>query len=495
MKKFRFKYFFLSILSGLLLALSFQKINAFYFVWIAFVPLIYCCLRNCVKNSLIYGFVSGLVCYSVSLYWMFPFLSHNIQSTPQALLTSSLLWIYLSTYLSLWSGFLSFTRRHFHPVLSSLFAAAAWVMLELTRTYFLTGFGWNLLGYTQASFIYAIQIVDVVGVYGVSFLIIIINMLLYYWMQDSRNKKYLVYSILIFAAVIGYGIVRTTKYSQTYGEKISAGVVQPDIDQYKKWDDSYTSEILQTLRGDVQYFRDRQIDLIVYPETVLPGYVQTDDEILEVVRELSGFASLSLIGSPSIDDNLVYNSVFAFKSDGTILNRHDKNHLVIFGEYIPFRKFLSRYFGILNSLGDFSKGRAMQIFRYQNIVVGATICSENFFPNLFRKSVVNGSRILTNHTNDAWFLDSFAPHQHFVMNIFRAVENRKNIIVSANTGISAIIDCSGNVIAKTQIGQNISFISDAYQNEDITVYDRIGDVFAYMCVFFALFIIVLVFVI
>lgn len=495
MRKFRFKYFFLSILSGLLIALSFQKINAFYLVWIAFIPLIYCSLRNCVRNSLIYGFISGIVCYAVSLYWIFPFLQYNTNSSFQSIVASSLLWTYLAFYLALWSAFLSFSRRHFHPILSSCFAASSWVMLEIIRTYFLTGFGWNSLGYSQSSFIYIIQIADIVGVYGVSFIIIFINMLLYYWIQDSKNKKYLVLSILIFILLLCYGFVRINKYSQTYGEKISVGVVQPNIDQYKKWNDSYIEYILQTLENNAKYFEKKDVDLIIYPETVLPGYLQSDIKLQKVVNNISVFSKLSLIGAPGFYNESIYNSIFAIKKDGTILNMHNKNHLVVFGEFIPFRNLLAKYFGVLNSLGDFSKGKAMQIFRYNNLVIGATICSENFFPNLSRKLVVNGSKILTNHTNDAWFFDSFAPYQHFVMNIFRAVENRKNIIVSANTGLSAVIDASGNVITKTTINQNISFISDAYQNEDLTIYDRIGDVFAYMCIVFTVFIIVLVFII
>ncbi len=494
MRKFRLKYFFLSILSGLLIALSFPKINAFYLAWIAFIPLIYCSLRNCVRNSLIYGFISGMICSAFSLYWIFSVLEYNTNSYIQSFAASGILWAYLSLYFSLWSGIISFSRRHFHPVLSSLFGACAWVTLEFIRTYFLTGFGWNSLGYSQSSFVHIIQIADITGVYGVSFIIVFINMLLYYWLQDSKNKRYLVLSAALFFAVILYGSVRIGKYNPTYGEKISVGVVQPNIDQYKKWNDSYIDYILQTLGNNAEYFKDKNIDLLIYPETALPGYLQNDLKLQNTVNDISSFSKLTLIGSPGFYNELIYNSIFAVKQDGTILNSHNKNHLVVFGEYIPFRKILAKYFGVLNSLGDFSKGQAMQIFRYNNLAVGATICSENFFPDLSRKLVVNGSKILTNHTNDAWFFDSFAPYQHFVMNIFRAIENRKNLIVSANTGISAVIDSSGNVLTKTKINENLSFISDAYQNEDITIYDRIGDGFSYLCSAFTLFIIILVFV-
>ena len=184
MKKFRLKYFFLAILSGFLVAISFPKINAFYLVWIAFIPVIYTSLRNCVRNSLVYGFVFGFTCYIVSLFWMFPFLKYNT-NTIQALIASFLLWSYLALYFSLWMGMLSFSRRHFHPIISSLYAASSWVMLEYIRTYLLTGFGWNLLGYTQADFLYIIQFADITGVYGISFLIVFIY---YYIISFYQNE-------------------------------------------------------------------------------------------------------------------------------------------------------------------------------------------------------------------------------------------------------------------------------------------------------------------
>ena len=123
MKKFRLKYFFLAILSGFLVALSFPKINAFYLVWIAFLPIIYTSLRNSVRNSLVYGFIFGFSFYAISLFWMFPFLKYNTNII-QALIASCLLWIYLSLYFSLWTGLLSFSRRHFHPLVSSVYAAS-----------------------------------------------------------------------------------------------------------------------------------------------------------------------------------------------------------------------------------------------------------------------------------------------------------------------------------------------------------------------------------
>lgn len=495
MRQFRLKYFLLSILTGILIALSFPKINAFYLAWIAFVPLIYSALRNCVKNSLIYGFFAGFICNGISLYWIFPFIQYNTNSIIQSIVVSVLLWSYLALYFALWSGFLSFTRRHLYPLLSILFASCAWVSLEFLRTYFLTGFPWNLLGYTQGSFLQIVQIADIIGTYGVSFAIICINMMLYYWLYSKGNKsKYLLISILLMVCLIAYGLIRMDKFSSSYGEKLTVGIVQPNINQYKKWDDNYKSEILTTLKDSAKHFENESVDMIVYPETTLPGFLEDDTEIQDLIKNISKMPYLNLIGAPSTINNKIYNSIFAI-NDKEITNIHNKNHLVIFGEYIPFRKILSRFFGVLNSLGDFSKGSVMQVHRYGKIIVGPTICSENFFPALSRNLVSNGAKILTNHTNDAWFFDTFAPYQHFVMNIFRAVENRKNVIISANSGLSGVIDSGGNTIFKTQVNKNINFTSTAYQNDYITTYSKFGDFFSFVCITFTLFILIIIFII
>ena len=495
MRQFRLKYFLLSILTGILVALSFPKINAFYLIWIAFIPLIYSVLNNSVKNSLVYGFVSGFVCNLISLYWIFPFIQYNTNSITQSVIVSFLLWGYMALYFCLWAGFLSYTRRHLYPFLSIIFAACVWVALEFLRTYFLTGFPWNLLGYSQNKFLPMIQVADIFGVYGISFSIIAVNMLLYYRLYSKTNKnKYIITAVLTVILLLSYGILRMQKFNIAYGDKTTVAIVQPNIDQYKKWDIEYKNEILGVLANNIKYFESEKIDMIIYPETALPGFVQNDSEIQTLMKNISNTGVFCMIGAPSINNGKIYNSIYAVNGNG-YLNIHDKNHLVIFGEYIPFRKILSKFFGILNSLGDFSKGTEMNVYNNGKITVGPMICSENFFPSFSRRLSCKGARILTNHTNDAWFFDTFAPYQHFVMNIFRAVENRKSVIVSANSGLSGIIDASGRTILETKINQNVNLIGNAYQNDYITVYSKTGDILPVICILFTLFIAAVIFII
>ncbi len=485
------KFLFLSIVSGILLALSFPNFDFFYLAFFSFIPVIYVALSNDLKKSLFYGFLFGLSFWSVSLYWMFPFIKFNTGSV-QAAITAGLLWCYLAIYFSVWTGIVSFLRKKSKPLIISFFAAFLWVVSEYVRTYFSAGFAWNFVGYGQAQFTNFIQISDILGVSGISFLIVFINMLLFHWIRKPKDVKYLFIAIAVFSAVYLYGYTKIREYPADYGNELSVGVVQPDIDQYKKWDPSYGKQFLSSVNNDLKFFKGKKLSLIVYPETFLTEYFNDDKKYKNFIKQCTSLAQINLIGSVYYYNNLVYNSVFAFDNNARILGRHDKSHLVIFGEYIPFREILAKYFDIFNNMGDFSKGIEMDVFYSDNISVGSTICSENFFPERSRELVWKGAKILTNHTNDGWFLDTAAPYQHFVMNIFRAIENRKNVIVCANSGISAVINCRGDVIRQTKLNKRIFFVSYVYQNDIITFYDRLGYLFPYFSIFMTLFLLLLV---
>lgn len=493
-KKTNLKYFFLSVISGILLALSFQKFNAFFLAWIGFVPLFFCCNKeNTTVKSFFYGLLSGFVCYSVSLFWLYPFLYYNLGSHIQAVIVASLLWIYLGLYFAVWSGFINLVQKKFVSCVIILFAPFLWMLLEYVRTYLLTGFGWNLIGYSQTPFLYFIQIADIFSVYGVSFVVVLINTLIFCCIKEKKVLP-LIVAIIVFLSVISYGFIRIKYLNVNTDDEIVIGVIQPNVDQYKKWSLKHKESIIEEIKSSAKTFEDKNVDIMVYPETVMPGFFGEAD-IETLIKDVSSFAKINLIGIPCDEGENSYNSIFAFDSKANVIDKHYKTHLVIFGEFIPFRKLLAKFFSIFNSLGDFSKGEKMNVFNYGNICIGSSICSENFFPGLSKQLVNNGAKILTNHTNDAWFLDSAAPYQHFSMDIFRSIENRKYMIVCANTGISAVIDLTGRVIQKTQLNENVNFSCSVCQNSYQTVYDKFGNVLFYIglvvviLIFFMLFMI------
>lgn len=490
-REYKLKYLVFSVLSGILLALSFQKFNFFILAWVAFIPLIHCVCKKNSFHSLLYGFITGLTYSLISVHWMFSFLLENTKSFRDSFIISIILWVYMACYFSIWGFLLSLSKQHINKILLAFFACSIWICLEFLRNYILSGFPLNLLGYSQASFFQIIQIVDITGVYGISFVIMLVNIMLYFWLK-YQNKKYLIYSILIIFSLLIYGFIRTHQFNTEYGEKITVGVVQPNIKQYKKWRTHYKISILNVLSKKAKYFEDKKVDMILYPETVLPGKIQNDEMIQKLIKDISAYTKLSLIGGKYHDNIQVYNSIFLVNRQGDIINTYKKNHLVIFGEYIPFKGLLNNLFSKFDLFDDFTRGTELQVFKFDNYILGINICSENFYPYLSRQLVLKGAQILTTHSNDSWCDGLFYPNQHFIMNVFRAVENRKSLIVAANTGISGVIDSRGKIIKKTKNEEQICFTANVYTNNYITIYDKIGDILVYICLFFTLIILVFV---
>jgi apolipoprotein N-acyltransferase len=148
-------------------------------------------------------------------------------------------------------------------------------------------------------------------------------------------------------------------------------------------------------------------------------------------------------------------AAFLLDGKGEIKASYNKRRLVPFGEYVPLRDFLGKYIKPVAALGEFEEGDMEQpLFELPGgIKLGAAVCYESIFPYLFSADVRAGAAVFFNITNDGWYLDTAAPHQHFIVNIFRAVETRRPVIRAANNGISAVIDPWGRVLAKKGLNE------------------------------------------
>ncbi|MDR3195797.1 MAG: apolipoprotein N-acyltransferase [Endomicrobium sp.] len=473
--------------AGLLSASAFPKLKLFFFIWVSFVPLISVIMESKLTSSFFYGFLSGFAFNAIGLYWLAPMLYFNTGSYIQAITASCFFWGYLALYWGVWSfglqKYVSFQKDKRSNFFTVTFGSCLWVLLEYLRTYLFTGFPWMLIGYSQFEFTEIIQAAEFAGVYGVSFLIMFCNLCFYFWLADKNKKKYL-YTALIFIILFTlFGACRIYKF-RLLGEKgYNVLIFQPNIDQYKKWDEDYRQEILSNLQKQAVEVGKSKADLALWPETVLPGVVPEDRQLYGFTKKLAAsVGSFNIFGSFYNEDNgKMFNVVLGFKGADDYNSVHKKNHLVPFGEFVPFRKFLAKFFGILNKMGDVDRGSDATVFNNGELFIGASICSENFFPYIARRFVLNGAKVLTNHTNDAWFFDTAAPYQHFIMNVFRAVENRKFVLVSANTGVSGIIEASGIIIDKTKVSKKELLNGTFFQNNFKTFYTKLGDVFVKIC--------------
>ena len=274
-------------------------------------------------------------------------------------------------------------------------------------------------------------------------------------------------------------------------------VVQGNIDQGVKWDPAHQSAAIRTHHRLSQTAKLQNPDLIVWPESATPFYLFYDEHPTE--RVMAGIEAVNidfLIGSPSVakqGKNVIYfNSAYLISPSAKDVSRYDKTHLVPYGEYVPFERWLPFLGKVVAQVGDFRPGRPGKILPWRKGDLGIQICYEVIFPRLSRKLVKNGAALLINITNDAWFGTTSGPYQHFSMTIFRAVENRRALARAANTGISGFIDPVGRILASTPLLEEATLTRPLPVLNQISFYTRFGDLFAIACLIGAVFGILLV---
>jgi len=504
----------LSILTGILLTLSFPKFNFSFLAWIALVPLLIVVYNTRPKTAFLFGLIAGATTYCGILYWIVPTFTAAGEPRILGIFCLLLLAIYCGLYVAVFCALNSFLskslplcrsrfRRNKRGIKGDLPFAAAflWVSLEYIRAHLFSGFPWGIIGYSQWNFLQIIQITDITGIYGVSFLIVTVNTALSLILahcgrgEGEGNIKIqnLIVATVLFSFVLFYGIFSLKNYTENKEPPIKIAVLQGNIDQYKKWDDSYRQEIIETYTKLVKKAMRHKPDIVVWPESAVPGYLFMERDLYEWIKGLVIQSKCyHLVGTMHCKDANIYNSAFIFTPEGKTLDEYSKIHLVPFGETIPLKSVLSGYIKTLNELGDISSGDRHTVFSIhptnkivlrtgRTTTLSANICFEAIFPDLIRRFSKHGSDIIVNITNDGWYLKTSAPYQHFTFNIFRAIENRKPVVRSANTGISGFIDSRGVVLKQTEIFTAACSVMDVQPLSKKTFYTKYGDIFAYFC--------------
>ena len=495
--------YFLALVSGGLLAAAFPKLGLSILAWVAFVPLLLACGRKSAGKAFKLGFVSGIAAYAGILYWI------NIVVTTYGKLhpvVSFIVFMILVVYLAAYVGVFMYLVRKAEekgvPVLLSF--PVLWVALEYLRSFLLTGFPWASLGYSQYSVLSLIQIADVTGVYGVSFLIALANAVVYELIKGVVKKERSIHPgrgvvifLILFAATVVYGFTKLDR-AET-GTPIRVALVQGNIDQSVKWDPAYQEATVAIYERLTRLAGAPGVDLVVWPESAAPFYLQDGESYSSRIKGLATMVNAHLVvGSPAYDNEggvIKYrNSAFLISPQSGIAGRSDKVHLVPFGEYVPLAKLLPFVHKLVVGVGDFSPGAGTVPLSIGNGKIGVLVCFEGIFPELSRSYVQSGSRMLVNITNDAWYGRSSAPYQHLSMTVFRAVENRVPLVRAANTGISAIIDSEGRIKKQTELFQEAFVNGEVILGTKNTLYSRFGDVFAKVCLLLSALIVITAFV-
>ena len=489
-----------SLLSGLLLALAFPGVGNSSLAFIGLVPLMFAVQSVSWKKAALLGLLAGFVFFMVSLFWL-----HNLTGRVEgaALKVSALLgYAVLALYCALY--FIPFAVavstcvkrwgvRSFRTNLRLMFSVAmVWVAAEYLRSFLFTGFPWNPLGVSQYASPALIQVAEWGGAYIVSAYIVWMNaalfITLHQYVHGIRMKKYrphgeLMLGLLPVALSAAYGL-HVLFNPIPLRQSVTVALVQPNIAQTEKWDREKDQEIRIRL-GELTETVARLdgIDLIVWPETALPDFVRSSRLSQDLVWRMVDLGFPLLVGSMDADysetGRTYFNSSILFGTGSGEIAKYDKQHLVPFGEYVPFPKLMGKFTPVEV---DFGAGTESTLFPLEGKApFSVLICFEDTVAPLAVKAVRNGARWLVNQTNDAWFDPSAQSEQHLAHAVFRCIENRVPMARCCNTGITCSIDAFGNVrrsLAPRTSGFTVNEIHPRPIALEKTFYTRYPDAFA-----------------
>ncbi len=477
-------YLFFTILSAILLTLSFPKWNFYLIITCALFPVFFAISQ--VKDSkkvIILSLIFGIIHFFTLLYWI-PYTLVKYGNIP--VFVALLLLLLLSSYLAIYFLLPLYTAFKLNLLKNPDFLKGFVLALffsgsEYLRSKILTGFPWCQLGEPLANFSLLLQSADIWGIWGLTLTVILMNYYAFFLIDliffQKNYKKLLGLNNLLFAA---FFLILTTygTLSKNYWEKeiklqkkqLKVALLQGNVPQEMKEakEVAYSLNVYKKLLFSAI---KKKPDLILIPETALPFYFPYDQEatsyllnLLDNLRKKSkelGKVPVLIFGIFRLTYKSwvprAYNSLLVWDGN-SFVDFYDKEHLVPFGEYIPLVKyfpFLKHISVVTNILKPGISKNLTVPLNSGTIKVTPLICFESAFSEILRKRAKKGTQLVIIATNDAWFDRTSAPYQHFQMAVIRAVEVRRFVVQVANTGISGIIDPTGKVLKKTPLEKQI----------------------------------------
>jgi len=530
----------LPLLSGVLAWLAYPPADLSFLAWVACLPLLlyiseisaqtgffrkrFIFITKPGLKALWPVYLGGVLFFILGLSWLHHVTWPGLVVLPLVL---SLYWVLFAI-----GGY--FIMRACSILYAAFLMPAGWVFLEYLRSFVLTGFPWLFAGHTQYRWIPLIQIADITGVYGISFIILFVNTVIFVLVKERLRMNFRTIGLMAITAVIFIGILlygESRLSGLTVKEGPIIGIVQGNIEQSLKSDPASAQDIYIKhfdMTNELLKSQPRP-DLVVWAETMFPFPVGLDEEYLKILKDTVVLCGVPmLIGVLTANESQVegreydiFNSAYYLDSNGELLNRYDKSHLVPISEYVPLRDTfvfpviravilalseLKEVYGMLE--GANFEPFILKVKRGDSKITdyryGVLICYESIFPELARQSVKRGADFIINISNDGWFKNSSELEQILAISAFRAVENKTTFVRATNTGISAIIQPSGRIdVFKNKDGQAkeiegiwanqlvISLPAGKAGGQKGTFYTRRGDYFPYLCLLMTVVIIIL----
>lgn len=498
MRTITFRLWTLTLASALLQLLPFPLAGPVppwrrLFCWVCLTPLLVALLdekdRITTKQAALLAYGCGVVWYLGNCYWIYQTM-HFYGRIPQAASFGILLLfsLYLGLYHALFGALLRGVFLRWGRATSLCIAPALWVSVELARAR-ITGFPWDLLGYTQIDSALLTKLAPLTGVMGLSFAIATVNAL---WLWRGAAKTRLVSAVIATLSVVSCAlpvrsaIEKTSATAVLLQENLSVGG-EASTSAETKEQMIASFEKLSTSPG----IRDRtalqNAQVVIWPEAPT-DFFDVDPNFraaLGVVARKTGAPVIADSVSPAPVDAHgqphFYNTASFFSANGEHIGSYDKMHLVPFGEYTPYKELFFFAGHLLDNVGPFVPGNVRQLFATGGHRYGVFICYESIFGDEVREFARTGADVLVNISDDGWYGDTSAPWEHLDMARMRAIENARWVLRSTNTGVTAIIDPHGRLSSQLPRHVRTSLAAGFNYRDDLTFYTQHGDWFAWLC--------------
>lgn len=487
-----------------MLALSFPRYGHPVVVFVALMPLMVAlsgwrgrpgvCPGVSIGRGFLLGLITGVVYFTGTVYWTGETVSTFGGLPPVVgVLITAILVFYQGTFVAVAAAVGALFARRF-GVRGVMLFPVAWVALEYGRgNFFFGGFPWVPLGGAVATLLPVVQIASIVGVYGVSLFLAVINACFVMAAITAGRTRILsaVAALALMIAVSVWGSMRLAASPLTReGTPLRVGLVQGNIPQDQKWNPSRANAIVQRYLQMTAEAVSSGAEFVMWPESATPFYLEQEPARAAGIRAMVGGSGIPLLlGSDEMESGApdkYYNSAYMLDRAGATAAVYRKIHLVPFGEYVPWKPVLFFVGPLVEAVSDFSPGERITMLPIGDHMATTAICYEVVYPSLIREAVLQGSELLTTITNDAWYGRSSAPHQHFELAAMRAVEQGRYLARAANTGISGIVDPYGRVTARSEMFDTTVLMGEVRFLQAFTVYARIGDLCAQLAVLIVL---------
>ena len=472
------------VISGFIVGITYYPFNIGFLAWVAFIPLLSLFINGDLKSNIINGYVFGLTYNFIAFYWIGLNSGASVAVVVSSLFAAS---SYLALFWAIAGLIFSIIPTYQRKSIGTILFPFLIVTIEWFRSFGALGFPWANLALSQTKYIYLLQIIDITGSYGISFIVISINVIIY----NSIDKKKIIKNgiipmmiLLIGLSLVGSARVKSLNKIEIEKE-INVVIVQPNIDPNIKWDEK--TRIISFMDSLHHEAAKMNPDFIVFPETALPSYLTKDYRTRKMLQETVNAYDIPLL-TGTIDVKIKNKSKNYYNSAMWITPNDDyqiysKIHLVPFAEYDLFPDIFHplTWLNINIDRGSFKSGEDYKIFNWGNVSFSDLICYESSMPGIVREFVSKGSELLIIQANDAYLGNSYGPHQHFELARLRAIENRIPVLRSANTGISGVIRPDGTIQRKIGLDKQLVFKENIKIRNSGSIYTLYGDVFAVVC--------------